>query len=274
MVGGGPAGLEAARTAALRGHEVHLYEMTGQLGGQVAVAARAPHRGDVQAITRFLADEATRLGVHVHLRTPVDPDLVVEQAPGRRHRRHRFHPAARRLPAVQPVAAGARRHAAARVHRVGRARPRRPGDARQDCGGVRRHGDVRGDRRGGRARRRRCVGDDRQPPRAARGQRARTRRPPSRPAGSGCSVPACSSSRRWPCRRSRPTRSSCEASATSCAGRSLPTRSSSPPTTSRTPSSPTTCATPGLTVHVVGNATGTDTIQAAIHGAAAICRTI
>jgi len=81
VVGGGPAGLEAARTAALRGHDVHLYEMTGQLGGQVAVAARAPHRGDVQAITRFLADEAARLGVHVHLRTPVDPDLVVEHAP-------------------------------------------------------------------------------------------------------------------------------------------------------------------------------------------------
>lgn len=81
VVGGGPAGLEAARTAALRGHEVHLYEMTAHLGGQVRIAASAPHRADLEAITRFLAAEAERLGVHVHLRTPVDPDLVLDQQP-------------------------------------------------------------------------------------------------------------------------------------------------------------------------------------------------
>ena len=44
IVGGGPAGLEAARTAAILGHEVHLHEATKQLGGQVAIAASAPHR--------------------------------------------------------------------------------------------------------------------------------------------------------------------------------------------------------------------------------------
>lgn len=81
IVGGGPAGLEAARTAALRGHEVHLYEMTAHLGGQVRIAASAPHRADLEAITRFLADEIARLGVHVHLRTPVDPDLVIDARP-------------------------------------------------------------------------------------------------------------------------------------------------------------------------------------------------
>jgi 2,4-dienoyl-CoA reductase-like NADH-dependent reductase (Old Yellow Enzyme family)/thioredoxin reductase len=81
VIGGGPAGLEAARTAALRGHDVHLYEMTSHLGGQVRIAATAPHRGDLQAITRFLADEIIRLGVHVHLRTPVDPDLVIDERP-------------------------------------------------------------------------------------------------------------------------------------------------------------------------------------------------
>jgi NADPH-dependent 2,4-dienoyl-CoA reductase/sulfur reductase-like enzyme len=81
VIGGGPAGLEAARTAALRGHEVHLYEMASHLGGQVRMAASAPHRADLEAITRWLADEIARLGVHVHLRTPVDPDLVVDAAP-------------------------------------------------------------------------------------------------------------------------------------------------------------------------------------------------
>ena len=81
VIGGGPAGLEAARTAAVRGHEVHLYEMTAHLGGQVRIAASAPHRADLEAITRFLADEINRLGVHVHLRVPVDPDLVIDARP-------------------------------------------------------------------------------------------------------------------------------------------------------------------------------------------------
>ena len=81
IIGGGPAGLEAARTAALRGHEVHLYEMTAHLGGQVRMAASAPHRADLAALTAFLADEIKRLGVHVHLRTPVDPDLVIAEQP-------------------------------------------------------------------------------------------------------------------------------------------------------------------------------------------------
>ena len=81
VVGGGPAGLEAARTAALRGHEVHLYEATRHLGGQVAIAASAPHRSDIGAITEWLADEVARLGVTVRLSTMVLPDVVEELAP-------------------------------------------------------------------------------------------------------------------------------------------------------------------------------------------------
>ncbi len=81
VVGGGPAGMEAARTAALRGHTVDLYEMSGHLGGQVRMAASVPPRSDLEAITRWQADELVRLGVRVHLRTPVDPDLIVAAAP-------------------------------------------------------------------------------------------------------------------------------------------------------------------------------------------------
>lgn len=81
IVGGGPAGLEAARTAAMRGHRVDLYEMTGELGGQVRMAASVPPRSDLEAITRWLADEIERLGVRVYLRTPVDPDLITDAAP-------------------------------------------------------------------------------------------------------------------------------------------------------------------------------------------------
>ncbi len=81
VAGGGPAGLEAARTAALRGHEVILHEMTGHLGGQVRMAASAPHRPDLGAITAFLAGELERVGVSVRLRSPVDPDVVTEVDP-------------------------------------------------------------------------------------------------------------------------------------------------------------------------------------------------
>jgi len=80
VVGGGPAGLEAARTAALRGHEVELYDLARTLGGQVTPASTAPARGDLGAITRWLAEEVRRLGVRVHLATPVDPDLLVAAA--------------------------------------------------------------------------------------------------------------------------------------------------------------------------------------------------
>jgi NADPH-dependent 2,4-dienoyl-CoA reductase/sulfur reductase-like enzyme len=81
VVGGGPAGLEAARTAALRGHEVHLHEATRRLGGQVAIAATAPHRSDIGAITEWLTSEVERLGVAIRLNSLVDPDVVAEVAP-------------------------------------------------------------------------------------------------------------------------------------------------------------------------------------------------
>lgn len=81
VVGGGPAGLEAARTAAIRGHDVHLHEGTRHLGGQVAIAATAPHRSDIGAITEWLTSEIERLGVQITLNSMVDPDVVAQVAP-------------------------------------------------------------------------------------------------------------------------------------------------------------------------------------------------
>ena len=81
VVGGGPAGLEAARAAALRGHAVELHELTGHLGGQVSIAAAAPHRADVGVITGWLSEELYRLGVEVHLRSAVEPDLIAAARP-------------------------------------------------------------------------------------------------------------------------------------------------------------------------------------------------
>jgi 2,4-dienoyl-CoA reductase-like NADH-dependent reductase (Old Yellow Enzyme family) len=76
VVGGGPAGLEAARVFALRGHDVTLVEATRSLGGQVAIASSAPHREDLAVITRWLEGEVVRLGVTIRRGVFADPDLV------------------------------------------------------------------------------------------------------------------------------------------------------------------------------------------------------
>ena len=81
VAGGGPAGMEAARTAAIRGHEVILHEMRRTLGGQVPIAARAPYREDLAAITHWQADELARLGVKVALNSPVEPDVIAALNP-------------------------------------------------------------------------------------------------------------------------------------------------------------------------------------------------
>lgn len=78
VVGGGPAGMEAARTAALRGHQVTLHELRRQLGGQVAIAASSPRREDLGAITGWLEGELVRLGVTIRRGSFVDADLVIE----------------------------------------------------------------------------------------------------------------------------------------------------------------------------------------------------
>jgi hypothetical protein len=76
VVGGGPAGMEVARTAALRGHTVHLHEARRDLGGQVAIAASTPHRADLAALTRWLETELDRLQVRVFRGSFVDPEMV------------------------------------------------------------------------------------------------------------------------------------------------------------------------------------------------------
>lgn len=81
IAGGGPAGMEAARTAALRGHEVTLYELRKQLGGQLNIAAASPHREDMGAITQWQADELSRLAVKIVLNHAVDPDIVSDHDP-------------------------------------------------------------------------------------------------------------------------------------------------------------------------------------------------
>ena len=68
IVGGGPAGLEAARGAAVRGHHVTLLERSQRLGGQVTLGALSPGRQDFAEPVRFLERELRRLGVRTNLR--------------------------------------------------------------------------------------------------------------------------------------------------------------------------------------------------------------
>jgi hypothetical protein len=82
VVGGGPAGLEAARVAARRGHEVVLFEAAPRLGGQVLLAARAGWRRDLVGIVEWLADEVRALGVDVRTDVLADAELVRAERPG------------------------------------------------------------------------------------------------------------------------------------------------------------------------------------------------
>jgi 2,4-dienoyl-CoA reductase-like NADH-dependent reductase (Old Yellow Enzyme family)/thioredoxin reductase len=81
VAGGGPAGLEAARVAALRGHEVVLFEKTGELGGQVLVAGRAPLRPGYGDAADWLARQARQAGVTVRLGTVATVDAVLAERP-------------------------------------------------------------------------------------------------------------------------------------------------------------------------------------------------
>ena len=81
VIGGGPAGLEAARVSAARGHKVVLFEATGSLGGQVQLAARASWRKDLIGIVDWLAQEIDTLGVEVRWDTYAEMEDVVAESP-------------------------------------------------------------------------------------------------------------------------------------------------------------------------------------------------
>jgi len=81
VVGAGPAGLEAARILAERGHWVKLFEATDQPGGQMRLAASASWRRDVIGIVDWRVVELERLGVEVQYNTLAEADDVLAENP-------------------------------------------------------------------------------------------------------------------------------------------------------------------------------------------------
>ncbi|MDD4876463.1 MAG: FAD-dependent oxidoreductase [Dehalococcoidales bacterium] len=81
VIGGGPAGMEAARVAALRGHKVQLYEKEKELGGQLLLAQIAQYKESISNLTGYLVKQMDKQGVAVHLATEVTADLITKEAP-------------------------------------------------------------------------------------------------------------------------------------------------------------------------------------------------
>ncbi|MFC5463079.1 FAD-dependent oxidoreductase [Massilia niabensis] len=81
ILGGGPAGMEAARIAALQGHKVTLVEAQPVLGGAVNIARLAPSLHTLGDITYWLEAEIYRLGVEVRLSTYMSEDDILAEAP-------------------------------------------------------------------------------------------------------------------------------------------------------------------------------------------------
>jgi 2,4-dienoyl-CoA reductase-like NADH-dependent reductase (Old Yellow Enzyme family)/thioredoxin reductase len=81
VVGGGPAGLEAARILALRGHAVTLFERDDEPGGQMRLGRKVPGREEFAGHLPWLAGAAARAGVDLHLGVEADVGRVLAGQP-------------------------------------------------------------------------------------------------------------------------------------------------------------------------------------------------
>jgi 2,4-dienoyl-CoA reductase-like NADH-dependent reductase (Old Yellow Enzyme family)/thioredoxin reductase len=85
VVGGGPGGMEAARVAALRGHEVILFDEGEKLGGQLLVAAKPPFKDALETFRQYLEGQVNKLPVDLRIRQrftagmakQLRPDVVI-----------------------------------------------------------------------------------------------------------------------------------------------------------------------------------------------------
>lgn len=81
IAGGGPAGMQAARTAAQRGHKVILCEKTGELGGALKAERDIPFKKDLYRFIKTMELLISKAGVEVRMNTEVTPDYVKGENP-------------------------------------------------------------------------------------------------------------------------------------------------------------------------------------------------
>jgi 2,4-dienoyl-CoA reductase (NADPH2) len=81
VVGAGPAGLEAAVTAAMAGHDVSLYDKAEDIGGQLWIAGTPPHKQELWELVRYYDAMLDKYSVDVVLEKEVDIDFIKEQKP-------------------------------------------------------------------------------------------------------------------------------------------------------------------------------------------------
>lgn len=81
VVGSGPAGMESARVADLRGHQVILCEKENRMGGQLYYSTKVPHKKEYGEVIRFLERQLKKSSVEVRLGTEVTPGLIEEIDP-------------------------------------------------------------------------------------------------------------------------------------------------------------------------------------------------
>jgi len=79
IIGGGGAGLETARVAALRGHKVSIYEKEDVLAPELVLASKVPGREGFEDARRYFIHQMKILGVEVHLGITVTPEMAIEE---------------------------------------------------------------------------------------------------------------------------------------------------------------------------------------------------
>lgn len=81
VIGGGPAGMEAARVAALRGHDVTLWEKIYALGGNLITAAVPDFKMDYKLLLEYLTTQVKKLGIKTRLAHKATPELIADFRP-------------------------------------------------------------------------------------------------------------------------------------------------------------------------------------------------
>lgn len=81
IIGAGPAGMEAARVAALRKHQVILFDKDDEVGGQNLIAAKAAGRQEIQGVTRWLSSQINKLDIDLRLGCRATPEMILRENP-------------------------------------------------------------------------------------------------------------------------------------------------------------------------------------------------